>query len=97
MSDDEQKLIEEAEHYIKDHKQELISRFADPKIYIPAMYPVSVFMAGSPGAGKTEFSKRLIDNSSGKLPVRIDSDDIRSLFPNYTGSNSSIFQPACTT
>lgn len=96
MFNDEQQLIEAAYQYIKEHKQELIERFANPKIYKPDSRPVSLFMAGSPGAGKTEASKRLIEQFGGKLPVRIDADDIRAIFPNYTGANSHIFQRACT-
>lgn len=96
ISDDEQKLIEEAERYIKEHKRELIARFADPKIYISDEHPISLFMAGSPGAGKTEVSKQLIERFGGKLPVRIDADEIRGMFTNYTGENSHIFQSACT-
>lgn len=97
MSDDEQKLAEEAEVYIKEHKHELIARFADPEKYRPVEHPISLFMAGSPGAGKTEASKRLIEQFPGNAPVRIDADDIREMFPNYTGANSHIFQRACTT
>lgn len=95
MSDEEQ-LIEEAYQYIKEHKLELIERFADPKVYKPDSEPVTLFMAGSPGAGKTESSKGLVERFMGNPPVRIDADDIRSIFPNYTGSNSHIFQRACT-
>jgi len=94
--EDDQRLIEAAETYIKEHKHELIERFADPKIYLPVGKPVSLFMAGSPGAGKTESSKRLIEATSGPPPVRIDADDIRTIFPNYNGTNSHIFQRACT-
>src|ERR1700722_5950860 len=94
--EDDQQLIDAAYQYIKDHKHELIERFADPKIYKPDNQPVSLFMAGSPGAGKTEVSKRLIEIFTGSLPVRIDADDIRIIFPNYTGTNSHIFQRACT-
>lgn len=97
MQENNEKLIEEAKTYIKEHKHELIARFADPEKYHPADYPVSLFMAGSPGAGKTEVSKRLIERFSDSAPVRIDADDIREMFPNYTGDNSHIFQPACTT
>ena len=96
MSEEEQKLIEQAYEYIKLHKAQLIERFANPKIYKPDSQPVSLFMAGSPGAGKTEVSKRLIELFGSNLPVRIDADDIRTMFPNYTGSNSHIFQRACT-
>lgn len=96
ITDEEQQLVEAAYQYLKDHKHELIGRFADPKIYKPDSKPVSLFMAGSPGAGKTESSKRLIEAIVGPPPVRIDADDIRAIFPNYTGSNSHIFQRACT-
>ena len=96
MDDNKLELIEEAERYIKEHKRELIARFADPKKFVSDEHPVSLFMAGSPGAGKTEVSKRLIEQFSGKLPVRIDADEIRELFPNYTGANSHIFQRACS-
>lgn len=96
MLDDEQTLMDEAERYIKDHKQELIKLFADPDVYRSDEHPLSLFMAGSPGAGKTEVSKRLIDQFEGNPPVRIDADEIRPLFPNYTGGNSHIFQSACT-
>jgi predicted ABC-type ATPase len=97
MSDDNQKLIEEAEAYIKEHKLELIARFANPEKYHTVDHPISLFMAGSPGAGKTEVSKRLIEQFADNAPVRIDADDIREMFPNYTGANSHIFQRACTT
>jgi predicted ABC-type ATPase len=92
----EEKLIEEAYQYIKEHKLELVERFDNPKIYRPDEHPVSLFMAGSPGAGKTEASKRLVEQFGGNLPVRIDADDIREIFPNYNGTNSHIFQRACT-
>ena len=96
MSEEEQKLIEEAERYIKDHKRELIARFADTATYLQVECPISLFMAGSPGAGKTEASKRLITQFADTPPVRIDADEIRALFPGYTGANSHLFQRACT-
>lgn len=96
MNQDEQQLIDAAYEYIKSRKHELIGRFADPEIYKPDEHPISLFMAGSPGAGKTEASKRLLEQFGGDLPVRIDADDIREMFPNYNGTNSHIFQRACT-
>ena len=97
MPNDDQKFSEEAEAYIKEHKHELIDRFVDPAKYHPVDNPISLFMAGSPGAGKTEASKRLIEQFADNAPLRIDADDIREMFPNYTGANSHIFQRACTT
>lgn len=94
--ENENKLIAEAISFIKSQPNELIRRFIDSKIHRSVEHPVSLFMAGSPGAGKTEVSKRLIEQFSEGLPVRIDADDIREIFPNYNGNNSHIFQPACT-
>ena len=92
---DEEKIIRDAELFIKQHEKDLIRQFADPELYHADAKPVSLFMAGSPGAGKTEVSKRLIEKFSTK-PVRIDADDIRILFRNYDGSNAHLFQSACT-
>lgn len=64
----------------------------------PDKAPTSVFMAGSPGAGKTESSKRLIEEFSkdGHSILRIDIDDLRNEFDTYTGINSNLFQAATT-
>lgn len=55
-------------------------------------------MAGSPGAGKTEASISLLDvikQRKGNLHVlRIDPDEFRSVFEDYTGNNAWLFQPA---
>lgn len=55
----------------------------------------AVFMAGSPGAGKTEIAKLIMENFS-PPPVRIDADDFRNSFEGYNGTNSHIFQQAAT-
>ncbi len=81
--------------YIKSNKKILIQKFANPAIYESKKIPATIFMAGSPGAGKTEFSKNLIEILKKPL-VRIDADEIRELFPDYTGSNSHLFQSACS-
>ena len=95
MNEEELRQSKEAEKYIKEHKALLIEKFASENIYVPDVHPVSLFMAGSPGAGKTEVSKRLIEEFENK-PVRIDADEIRSMFDGYTGANAHIFQSACT-
>ena len=80
--------------YIKKHKTDLIKKFANEEIYYSKEIPITIFMAGSPGAGKTEFSKSLIKLL--EMPVvRIDADEIRSMIPGYIGSNSSLFHSAC--
>lgn len=67
------------------------------KIIPPVEKPLSIFMAGSPGAGKTEFSKILIKTLRGRgvAPiVKIDADEIRKLIPQYDGSNAHLLQGA---
>jgi UDP-N-acetylglucosamine kinase len=94
-----QKQCYDAIEFVKRNKKIFIDKFASPNVYPLENNPISVFMAGSPGAGKTEFSKRLIAELKlkgvmQKDPVRIDSDDVRGILPGYTGDNSFIFQPA---
>ena len=64
---------------------------------------MSFFMAGSPGAGKTEYSKLFIKDLNKAFQekfgkdypiVRIDADDIRPILAGYDGCNSSLFQRA---
>ncbi len=57
-------------------------------------YPISVFMAGSPGAGKTESASRLIEQWGDVL--HIDPDAYRQMFKGYDGSNSHLFNRAVT-
>lgn len=93
LSPSEQIEADKAHEYVRTHEKELIKKFADPKIYIPDSRPISLFMAGSPGAGKTETSKRLIETFQSK-PVRIDADEIREFIPGYDGSKAYLFQRA---
>ncbi|OGZ72243.1 MAG: hypothetical protein A2908_03825 [Candidatus Staskawiczbacteria bacterium RIFCSPLOWO2_01_FULL_38_12b] len=85
----------QAIEFAKRNKIRIAREFVNPLIYVPDITPVSVFMAGSPGAGKTEYSKNLIKILEGNKEcrvVRIDGDEIRSMIPSYTGSNSYLFQ-----
>ncbi|MDE2038271.1 MAG: zeta toxin family protein [Patescibacteria group bacterium] len=95
MNNDE--IREQALLFAKKNKIRLAKQLTDPAIYLPEEFPVSVFMAGSPGAGKTEFSKgiiKILEKDNGGHIVRIDGDEIRQLMPGYTGSNSRLFQGA---
>jgi len=51
-----------------------------------------VFMAGSPGAGKTESSIELLKKFSGTPILRIDPDELRREFKQYNGQNAWLFQ-----
>lgn len=83
----------EAVKFIKSHKKDLIELFASDKLYPKENNPVSIFMAGSPGAGKTEFSKRFLEVNKLNM-VRIDADDVKEFIPQYDGKNSSYVQGA---
>lgn len=99
MTDEE--IRAQAIEFAKHNKNRIAKELTDPVKYFPDSNPISVFMAGSPGAGKTEFSKSLISVlEEGEIVakdchvVRIDNDEIRPLIPGYTGSNSHLFQGA---
>jgi predicted ABC-type ATPase len=59
-------------------------------------HPSAIFMAGLPGAGKTEFTKRLIENSTLTV-VRIDMDEIASQIDTYTPDRADKYRAAATT
>jgi len=73
----------------------LIDKFASASVYKSDDFPVTVFMAGSPGAGKTEISVGLVEQFSSPA-VRIDADEIRTLCEGYTGMNAHLFQSAAS-
>lgn len=93
---EELKIKTEADAFANEHKDEIAKEATDVSIFLPEINPVSVFMAGSPGAGKTESSKNLIKKFSvnGRQIIRIDPDELRPKIPGYTGSNSFIFHGA---
>ncbi len=94
MDPEELKIKEGAEEYARSNKK-LIAKELVFK-YESEANPVSVFMAGSPGAGKTESSKWLIEQLTGKPDtiLRIDPDELRNHFEEYNGKNSNLFQGA---
>ena len=85
------KIQADAFDWIKKHKKDLFLKFADISLYEQDPYPTTVFMAGSPGAGKTEFSRRLAELFKQK-PVIIDADEIRKIIPGYVGKKAFFFK-----
>lgn len=90
MTDQEKQLEAEALAFAKANKKAIAKRLTDPTIFLPEDDPVSVFMAGSPGAGKTETSIELLElyQQNGNRVLRIDPDELRNELPGYTGDNS---------
>lgn len=96
ISSDDAEIAERAKVFARTLAKELVPKMTNIDMYPPDLNPVSVFMAGSPGAGKTEASKALLNDIEGKdrKTVCIDPDELRSLFDEYSGDNAALFQPA---
>ncbi|MBR7887618.1 zeta toxin family protein [Marinomonas sp. A79] len=83
--------------YAKSIKKAFAKKVVDP--LSPEEKPVSVFMAGSPGAGKTEVARLIIrdfEDEYGVNLVHIENDELRKEFAGYDGHNSPLFQKPAT-
>ncbi|WP_104747895.1 zeta toxin family protein [Helicobacter cetorum] len=83
----DEKIKEEALEYVKNNKQGIIDFFIKHK----SMNQIAYFMAGGPGAGKSEASLSLLTEH--KIDI-IEADAIRKILPHYNGKNASLFQKA---
>lgn len=70
LNNEDQMLCDEACQFINSKKEELIDKFITKNNPLKLGF-ITIFMAGSPGAGKTEFSRRYIplvfDNKNEKM------------------------------
>lgn len=99
MTPEEKALHDAAVEYARRNRKRIAKEFANPAVYLPEEKPVSVFMAGCAGAGKTEAAIELIasfDQGDGTGVMRIDPDDFRWHFIGYNGHNSWLFQLPAT-
>lgn len=92
LSDEEQKIVRTAKQWQK-RNQKTWKALCDPHYFPAETSPVTVFLAGTPGAGKTEFSKSLIKPFEQPI-IRLDADEIRDMMREigYNGSNAHLFQ-----
>jgi len=92
----EKQIQQAALDFARKNKKAIAKLLTDKVKFIPEENPVSVFMAGSPGAGKTESSIELLETleKDGLHVMRIDPDELRYEFEGYSGNNSWLFQPA---
>lgn len=95
MNPDEAAVAERALEFAKRNKKSIARRLTSIEQFPSEERPVSVFMAGSPGAGKTEASKALIQNFQENI-LRIDADELREEFEGYDGHNAWLFQAAAS-
>jgi predicted ABC-type ATPase len=93
LGPEEQRIYDAAVEFAKANRKAIAKRRADTTLFPPEECPVAVYMAGSPGAGKTEASIELITNLDGQA-LRIDPDELRGELPGYTGGNAHLFQRA---
>jgi len=94
MTEEEERIQNAALEFARENKKAIARRLTDPAKFRREANPVSVFMAGSPGAGKTEASIELLDSLDGPPIIRVDPDELRNEFPGYTGANAWLFQKA---
>ena len=94
MTPEQQRIKDRAIRFANHQKKAIARALTDKDEFPPDAEPVSIFMAGSPGAGKTEASRALLELLSDRSVMRIDPDDLRDEFQDYDGQNSWLFQPA---
>ena len=93
LSKEEIKIKTTAMAYARIIRNTIAKRETNLEIFPAVDIPASIFMAGSPGSGKTEAAKILITKMGGGV-IRIDADKYRPEFPAYRGDNSYLFQSA---
>jgi predicted ABC-type ATPase len=86
-----------ADNWVRANRKKLISSICKEAETVLKEQPTTIFMAGTPGAGKTEFSIKLIESFQENI-VRIDADEIREMMREigYNGANAEAFQHAAT-
>lgn len=98
LKPEEQKTAQGAINFVLKNKSKIFEELGLKSYAKDKNYPVtSLFTAGIPGAGKTEYAEYLVDwyqqNKEIKL-LHIDIDRYRNLIPAYNGKNSYVVQDA---
>lgn len=94
---DDETIKGQAEEFARANRKHIAKDHTDPSTFAADEIPTSFFMAGSPGAGKTEYSRNFLTLLEAQLNhrvIRIDADELRHHLPGYTGKNSYLFQTA---
>ena len=77
------------------NKREFVERIVAETGVEPDAEPAGIFMAGLPGAGKTELSRNIIIDSGVDF-LRIDMDQIAEMLPGYKPENADEFRKPAT-
>ena len=84
--------VMEIRNWVKNHKKTFTKRFIRESGAQPNPdKPSCIFMAGLPGAGKTEFTKTIISESKIRV-VRIDMDEIAEHIESYRPQEADKFR-----
>lgn len=94
MTEQETEIETQAVTYAKANRTRIARELTDLDKFPADQQPVSIFMCGSPGAGKTEASKAFLEMFDETGIIRLDPDELRVFFQEYTGENSFLFQKA---
>ncbi len=94
MNELEQKIESRAVEFAKKNRTQIARRLSNIDKFPTDVQPVSVFMCGAPGAGKTEASKVFLESIGEPSLIRLDPDELRHCFEEYSGGNSYLFQKA---
>jgi len=89
-----EELEQQAITFAKSNRTRIARKLTDKNEFPSDIRPVSVFMSGSPGAGKTETSKAFLEEIGADNVIRLDPDELRELIPGYSGDNSYLFHRA---
>lgn len=89
-----EELEQQAITFAKSNRRRIARKLTDKNEFPSDIRPVSVFMSGSPGAGKTETSKAFLEEIGADNVLRLDPDELRELIPGYSGDNSYLFHRA---
>ncbi len=77
--------------WVKEHKKEFARRLIRESGAEKSGQPAAIFMAGLPGAGKTEVSRGLIRQSNLKV-IRLDMDEIAAQIDTYQPQKADRFR-----
>jgi len=85
-----------AERWVKKNKKAFVRKMIRESGAEKVVQPAELFMAGLPGAGKTEFTKGWVENSGLKV-VRLDMDEIASQIETYSPAKADRFRKSVST
>lgn len=85
----------DVDRWAKDHKKAFAKKLIRDSGVAKTDQPAAIFMAGLPGAGKTEFTKSWIINSRLKV-IRLDMDEIASQIDTYSPRKADKFRKAAS-